>query len=518
MATETASAALRVTDLLARGELPLTLLAGHGALGRRIRRVRVTDLPDPGDLLLPGDLVLTAGRWYRRPADSAVFAAALAEHGAAALVVGLDTLGEPPCSLAAECERRGLPLLAVDRAGDDDGAFGAIAAFVAEAYSPAGFGRRLSAAAHRADGVRGIVRLLHDDAGLNCWVLSPLATVLVHAGDAPAPAEVEGVWRRVSSDPHDSPIDVPLADGSPPLSVHAIRGARGDVRGHLVCDGHRGRGVDSAREAALRAALPVLGLELDRVDDRRSQEQHRVRDLLDALDGSADDAPALAARLRRLGADPGMPIVAVAVGMDAALPREWIVGGALSGRARRVLLCERDGAVIALVNGQDGTAAVEAALHGVPARYPLVLEGRTVAAGVSEAAYDPGGLAAAVAAALRGLHFARAGTGPVTIVPESDLDTHGVLLDVLPEDVRHCYRDRLLGPLETYDTEHGTELLRTLDTFLETAGSWQRSAELLYIHVNTLRYRIQRVEEMTGRSMNSMRDRTDLYLALRCQP
>jgi DNA-binding PucR family transcriptional regulator len=137
---------------------------------------------------------------------------------------------------------------------------------------------------------------------------------------------------------------------------------------------------------------------------------------------------------------------------------------------------------------------------------------------VSEAEHDPGRLPAAVDAALRGLRFARTGTGPVTVVPEADLDSHGVLLDVVPEEVRHAYRERVLGPLETYDAQHGTELVRTLDTFLETTGSWQRSADLLYVHVNTLRYRVQRIEELTGRSMNSMRDRTDLYLALRCPP
>jgi hypothetical protein len=522
MATETAPAILRVADLLAHEDLHLTLVAGHGSVGRRIRRAFSTDLPDPGTLLRPGDLVLTAGGWYRGPGDCAVFASVLAERGAAAMVVGRGTLGEPPCSLTAECDRRGLPLLAVGRTwrdgepgtGGDDRAFGVIAALVAEAHSPTGFGRRLAAVAERAEGVRGIVRLLHDDAGLNCWVLSPLATVLVFAGDAPAPGEVERVWRRVSAGPAGSPFEVPSGNGAP-LSVHTIVGARGDVRGHLVCSR---AGPDSAREVALRAALPVLGLELDRVDDRRGKEQRRVRDLLDTMRADPGGGRPLAERLRRFGADPRLPTVAVAVAMDAALPREWIVGGALSGRARRVLVCERDGAVIALVNGQGGVNAVTDALNGVPSRYPLILEGRRVAAGVSEAEHDPGRLPAAVDAALRGLRFARTGTGPVTVVPEADLDSHGVLLDVVPEEVRHAYRERVLGPLETYDAQHGTELVRTLDTFLETTGSWQRSADLLYVHVNTLRYRVQRIEELTGRSMNSMRDRTDLYLALRCPP
>jgi DNA-binding PucR family transcriptional regulator len=223
----------------------------------------------------------------------------------------------------------------------------------------------------------------------------------------------------------------------------------------------------------------------------------------------------VAARLRPLGADPALPFVAAAVRLDAALPREWIVGGVLSGRARRVLLCERDGDVIALVNGRIGARAVEEALRGAHGRYGLVLDGRPLAAGVSEEAPDAAGLAEAVAAAGRGLREAAAGAGPATVVPAAELGSHGLLLAVLPESVRRAYREGLLGPLEEYDDRHGSELLGTLETFLETCGSWQRSAELLYVHVNTLRYRVQRIEELTGRDLMSMRGRTDLYLALR---
>ncbi|MFC6005447.1 PucR family transcriptional regulator, partial [Streptomonospora nanhaiensis] len=97
----------------------------------------------------------------------------------------------------------------------------------------------------------------------------------------------------------------------------------------------------------------------------------------------------------------------------------------------------------------------------------------------------------------------------------ADIDSFDLLLASLPGSVRRSFRDHLLGPVAEYDARHGSELLRTLDIFLETCGSWQRTADELYVHVNTLRYRMQRIEELTGRRMSSMRDRTDLYLALR---
>ncbi|MFC5746744.1 PucR family transcriptional regulator [Actinomadura rugatobispora] len=508
MATETAPAVLRVADLLAQGDLALSLVAGHGSLGRRIRRVRVTDLPGPGAQVRGGDLVLTTGRWYRSPAECAAFAASLAGRGAAALVVGPAAPDGPPVSLVVECERRGLPLIAAA----DDRAFAAIAERVAEAHSPAGLRRRLAAAAHGAGGVRGVVRLLREETELDCWVLSPLATVLASAGDPPAREDVERAWLHATG-------------AAPPpaaaLAVRPIRGADGGVQGHLVCPGGDAPGA-AGGERAMRAALPVLGAELDRIDAGRRREQRRVRDLLDAAARGADHE-AVAGGLRSLGADPGAPTVAVAVALDAALPRAWIVGGALArtaapDRAGRVLLCERDDTVIALVNGPAGAERVEAALRDVAGRYPLVLRGRTVAAGVSEATGDAGGLAAAVEAARRVLRHARDSAGPVTVVREADLGSHRLLLAVLPDDVRRSYRERFIGPLEDHDARHGSELVRTLDLFLETSGSWQRTADLLHVHVNTLRYRVRRIEMLTGRSMGSMSGRADLYLALRCPP
>lgn len=77
--------------------------------------------------------------------------------------------------------------------------------------------------------------------------------------------------------------------------------------------------------------------------------------------------------------------------------------------------------------------------------------------------------------------------------------------------------DALLTPLVDYDNSHGTDLVRTLDVFLSTCGQWNTSASRLGIHVNTLRYRLRRIEKVTGRELASMSDRVDLYLAIRAR-
>ncbi|HEV7626289.1 MAG TPA: helix-turn-helix domain-containing protein, partial [Streptomyces sp.] len=74
---------------------------------------------------------------------------------------------------------------------------------------------------------------------------------------------------------------------------------------------------------------------------------------------------------------------------------------------------------------------------------------------------------------------------------------------------------RLLAPLHDYDRRHRAELLPTLAAFLAADGSWTRCAARLHLHVNTLRYRIGRIEQLTGRDLSRLEDKLDFFLALR---
>jgi len=74
--------------------------------------------------------------------------------------------------------------------------------------------------------------------------------------------------------------------------------------------------------------------------------------------------------------------------------------------------------------------------------------------------------------------------------------------------------EAILEPLSSYDAAQGRDLVHTLDVFLSTGCQWNTSATELGIHVNTLRYRLARIEELTGKNVASMADRVDFYLAL----
>ena len=94
-------------------------------------------------------------------------------------------------------------------------------------------------------------------------------------------------------------------------------------------------------------------------------------------------------------------------------------------------------------------------------------------------------------------------------------ESHALLLALQDEQVLASFCDSLLGPIEQYDAQRGTELLATLEAFLSSGGKWESTAQELHVHVNTLRHRIGRCEELTGRDLGSMDDWVDFYIALR---
>jgi purine catabolism regulator len=98
-----------------------------------------------------------------------------------------------------------------------------------------------------------------------------------------------------------------------------------------------------------------------------------------------------------------------------------------------------------------------------------------------------------------------------------DLGAFTLLLSVQDDDALHLYCDSVLGPIEDGDSEYGGELLRSLEAFIEHNGQWERAAREVYCHRHTLRYRMRKVEELTGRDLSRAHDRIEFWLALRAR-
>ncbi|GAA1789625.1 hypothetical protein HC028_14535 [Planosporangium flavigriseum] len=86
----------------------------------------------------------------------------------------------------------------------------------------------------------------------------------------------------------------------------------------------------------------------------------------------------------------------------------------------------------------------------------------------------------------------------------------------LPASLVECEEAarRCLGPLLEYDEAKGSQLVLSLRVFLEENRSWTRAASRLFVHKQTLVYRMDRVEELTGRNLGSTADVAELWMSL----
>jgi purine catabolism regulator len=103
------------------------------------------------------------------------------------------------------------------------------------------------------------------------------------------------------------------------------------------------------------------------------------------------------------------------------------------------------------------------------------------------------------------------------VASHHDLGAFTLLLSLQDEDALRLYSDGLLEPIERTEGEYGGELLRSLEAYIEHNGNWERAARDLYCHRHTLRYRIRKIEELTGRDLSRATDRIELWLALRAR-
>ena len=101
------------------------------------------------------------------------------------------------------------------------------------------------------------------------------------------------------------------------------------------------------------------------------------------------------------------------------------------------------------------------------------------------------------------------------VASHEDLGAFQLLLSLQDDDALSSYCRSVLGPIEQGEGDYGEELVRSLDVFIEHNGHWEKAAAALYCHRHTLRYRIRRIEQLTGRDFSNARDRIEFWLALR---
>ena len=512
---------LTLRGLLADPALELRLLVpgAEGALDAEVVWVHNTELADPSRYVRERELVLTNGLWLDA-AEPAGFVAGVRRAGAAGIVFGLRAeRTSTPDELVAACRSTDLPLLEISV----EVPFTAITRAAAATYAAerqdalVGLVRRgnaLAAAISHGAGASGVLAVLRRDHDLPLAVVDRMGRVLGAAGAQLDADQGATAARALARRPRPLEVDLGPAGRA---TIYPV-GAVGDVDAALLCL-RPVTALDRAERDALEQAARFLSLEVARQQTVQAIEQRFASELLDMVLSGAHRAAEVPGRLRAFGVDPDAPLAVCAVAFrsgDPTLPGmveaitdfflaeslpALVAGG--SRDAVAVLPWRRPQADLSALAGR----LVAALATRFPAREPV--------AGIGGTAPDAAELRRPLAQAREAVRVLRdrRGGGP-DVTTFAELGGYRLLLGLQEPEQLQRFADTVLGPLREHDRRRSGELEATLRAFLDHDGHWGATAEALYVHVNTLRNRLARVAELTGRDVNRTADRVDLFLAL----
>ncbi|WP_042440723.1 PucR family transcriptional regulator [Streptacidiphilus albus] len=522
--------AVTLSALVAMDGLHLVVLAGEQQLDRPVRWVHTSELDDPAPYLEGGELLLTTGLKLGRSKEKLrQYVHRLADAGVAGLGFGIGlTYGEVPAALVEAAAERGLPLLEVPQPTPFIAISKAVtAALAAEQYQAVTTSieaqEELTRAALGQDGTTALIARLAARLGGWAALYDASGAVVVAAPgwaarragrlrpeverlrDRPAPssAALQGRPRTAQEqDRGDEPSGERAgeAEGGDFVVLQSL-GADRRARGFLAV-GTEDR-LKPGERYIVNGAVALLTLTLERSRDlRRAEERMRTALLRLVLAGETGTAREVAGAL--LGGLPeGSVRVLVAAGEGLALLGDVAEQSATRAGEPLLLATEGDRLVLLAVEGgavhTDCVAAVQ--------------DFDTVSLGISGPA-TPETAGAAFAQAERALAVAlRGGRRSV----DHDEVGSGSLLPLLADEAVLAFADGLLRPLREHDRTARGDLEASLQAWLSRHGQWDAAAADLGVHRHTLRYRMRRVEELLGRTLDDADVRMELWLALRAR-
>ncbi len=504
---------LSLGDLLRIPGLDLRLVAGSSGLSRPIRWVHVSELEDPTPWLKGGELLLTTGMGVgTTPARQRAYVARLT--GASLAGIGFGTgfsFKRAPKALVEAAERAHFPLFEVPYPVPFIAITEAVfTRLVAEQYDL--LSRSLDAehtltrAVLEGEGVDGIVRALAR--ATQGWVvLLDLHGLTVSTTPASADGYVPILQAELQSPRAEGlRFSLSVVERGQHIAIQPVT-AQGRIEAFLAV-GKR-EALNQFDRIVSSHAVALLALELAKARAVSETERRLKGDVLDQILRGALTPEQARASLERLGFDLARPFAVVALaGPERAESLAPVCEAVMGRRAGPFLASPRDDTV--LVVFQPDRAGFLAALRAeVAARAGApVLAGagalrpfQDLAPGVREASYA--------------LQVCRTEGRPHAEF--ADLGTYQLLLSLQDPDALRTFADSVLAPLDRYDRAHGGDLLPSLRAFLERNARWESAAKELLVHRHTLRYRMRKVEELSGRNLSSARDRMEFFLALRAR-
>jgi sugar diacid utilization regulator len=366
---------------------------------------------------------------------------------------------------------------------------------------------RLTRVAAAGEGAAGIARALHDLTGLAVAVEDRYGNLSAWAGPGqpvpypkPPAYQREQLLRRLMSAGRWA------RDGD---RVVALASPRPGVHGLLALmdpDHHAG----TTDVMALEYGATVLAVELARLRGMADAELRVRRELVqDLLTGTDDESAYL--RAEALGYDLGRPHQVAVLEVTAPGPAQEDVLHA----ARRELRQRQAPGLLGIMAGTVVIVAPGAEWEALRAGIVARLGGSRCRMGVGDACPRPSELARSLHEARLALRLQKTSAGAEQTSVFADLDVLRMLAAVDDLTDVETFVGKWLGPLASYDQRKHTELVRTLTQYLRHGGRYEATSRALSVHRSTLKYRLQRIRELTGLELGDPETHFHLQLATR---
>ena len=286
----------------------------------------------------------------------------------------------------------------------------------------------------------------------------------------------------------------------------------------------RVRGRSGSRPALLRVVTTLIASEVERVRaPERATEAAQSGFLGAVLRREVTDRGDIVARAAELGIDvaAGSALIVVRTHHYAPADEDW--RGRVLAAAERAARASAPGSIAAVIDGSHIVVLLPATLDAEVRRVADAvvrelrssLHGFTFAVGHSRLATDPADLYRAGNEALLAANVAEAGED--SVLAFEDTGAYRLLLPAMSEDPAELQRffSETVEPLVTYDEQYETDLVQTLETFLDADGNVAGTASRLFTHRHTIRYRLERVKDLSGLDVASTDGREKLGLGLK---
>jgi sugar diacid utilization regulator len=341
----------------------------------------------------------------------------------------------------------------------------------------------------------------------------PVAIVVPRLGVAvaapavsPAAAALPALRRYAADRVKDRPVEVPAA-----LVAEAPIATGDDVVGIVALVAGSAPAVPDAAEYLHLAA--VASLTEVAVEEAKDEVEQNLRgSFLEDLRSRPDlDPREVVRRAGRLGCDLSRGVVVLCAELRTDRPRHVVA--TISEEFPGALAQHLDGRVYALLPAAGADDAPETTL--TTARRLATRLQRHGTVGLSSFYADPGDFPRAIQEAELVLDVLRQSDAP--IAEDIGTGTYRLLFRVLashPEEVRSFYDDTV-APIVKYDDQYRTDLVGTLESYLEQNCNMNATAAAIYAHRHTVAYRLDRVRELTGLDPMQSEDRERLGLGLK---